>query len=139
MNVPFAKVALPAPPTAPTSLSSQPEAKPLAANTVSETVVEFLKLPYVPVTVTVAGPVAATLLARRVNVLEPLAGLGLNNAVTPLGRPERERLTLPVKPFCGARVIAVMPLPPCGMLKPLGDAESVKFGPGFTVTETVAV
>jgi hypothetical protein len=139
VNVPLAKLALPATPTAPISLSNQPEEKSFAANTVSATVVEFANVPHVPVTVTVAGPVVATLLAISVNVLEPGVGFGLNRAVTPLGKPEIDKVTLLLKPFCGARVIAVMPLPPCGIPKPFGDAESVKFGPGFTVTETVAV
>ena len=111
----------------------------MAANTVSETVVECVKVPHVPVTVTVAGPVVATLLAISVNVLEPVDGFGLNNAVTPLGKLETDKATLPLKPFWGATVTAVMPLPPCGIPKLLGDAESVKFAPGFTVTETVAV
>ena len=133
------KAALPATPTAPTSLSSQPEAKPFAAKTVSESVVEFANVPQVPVTVMVAGPVVATLLAISVNVLEPGVGFGLNKAVTPLGKPETDNATLLLKPFCAATAIAVMPLPPCGTLKLLGDAESVKFGPGVTVSETEAV
>ena len=139
VNAPLAKLAPPATPTAPISLSNQPEEKSVAANTVSATVVEFAKVPHVPVTVTVAGPVIATLLAISVNVLEPVVGFGLYKAVTPLGKPETDKVTLLLKPFCGATVIAVMPLPPCGIPKLLGDAESVKFGPGVTVTETVAV
>ena len=139
MNVPLLKAALPATPTAPTSLSSQPEAKPLAAKTVSESVVEFANVPHVPVTVTVAGPVVATLLAISVNVLEPGVGFGLNRAVTPLGKPETDKVTLLLKPFCGATVIPAIPLPPWGIPKLLGDAESVKFGPAVIVTETVAV
>ena len=55
-------------------------------------------------TVTVAGPVVATLLAISVNVLEPGVGFGLNRAVTPLGNPETERVTLPVNPNCGFTV-----------------------------------
>ena len=41
------------------------------------------------------------LLAVNVNVLLPVVGLGANDAVTPLGRPETDRFTLPVKPYCG--------------------------------------
>jgi hypothetical protein len=95
------------------------------------------KAPEVPVTVTVTVPGAATLLARRFNVLEPAAGFGLNNAVTPLGRPETDKVTLPVKPFCGVTLIVLAALAPCGSVTLLGDAEIVKFGPGFTVSETV--
>ena len=61
--------------------------------------VVFVKMPDVPVTVTVAVPIAAVLLAVSVNVLAlPELG-GLNEAVTPLGRPDAEKLTLPLKPF----------------------------------------
>jgi hypothetical protein len=90
-------------------------------------------------TVTIADPVVATLLAISVNVLEPVDGFGLNNAVTPLGRPDADNVTLPVKPFSGVTLIVVAPLPPCGIPKVLSSEESVKFAPGFTVTETVAV
>ena len=131
--------ALPAKPTEPTSPSSQPGAKLDAAITVKPTVVELVKLPDMAVTVRVAVPVVAVLLAKRVSVLEPEAGLGLNNAVTPLGKVERDKVTLLVKPFSGVTAIVVAPLPPCGTLKLLGDADSVKFGPGFTVSETAAV
>src|SRR5581483_6410171 len=48
-----------------------------------------------PVIVTVTVPVAAVLLAVKVNVLVPVVGLGLNDAVTPLGNPEADRSTLP--------------------------------------------
>jgi hypothetical protein len=49
--------------------------------------------------VTVAVPVEAVLLAASVKVLAPVVGLGLNEGVTPLGKPEVDRLTLPLKPF----------------------------------------
>lgn len=73
----------------------------------------LVKLPDVPVTVTVAEPVLAEPLAVKVSVLEAVAGFGLNDAVTPLGRPDAERVTLPLKPFCGVTVIVLVPLPPC--------------------------
>jgi len=47
------------------------------------------------------GPTTAELLAVRVSVLAPVVGFGEKDAVTPLGRPEAERATLPVNPFCG--------------------------------------
>ena len=70
--------------------------------TVTESVigVELVRPPEVPVIVTVATPVAAVLLAVRVRTLEVVAGLGLNEAVTPLGKPETDKLILPPKPFC---------------------------------------
>ena len=90
-----------------------------------ETVVVFVKLPDVPVTVTVTVPVVAVLLAVSVNVLVLAVLLGLNDAVTPLGRPDADKLTLPLKPFCGVTVMVLAPLAPCVIVKLFGDAESV--------------
>ena len=67
--------------------------------TVRERVVVFVKLPEVPVMVTVNVPVVAVLLAVSVSVLVLVVLLGLNDAVTPLGRPEADKLTLALKPF----------------------------------------
>ena len=69
-----------------------------------ETVVLFVKLPDVPVTVTVTVPVVAVLLAVSVSVLLLAVLVGLNDAVTPLGRPAADKLTLLLKPFCGVTV-----------------------------------
>ena len=46
-------------------------------------------------------PRLAELLAVNVNVLFPVVGFGANDAVTPLGKPETDRFTLPVKPYMG--------------------------------------
>jgi hypothetical protein len=97
---------------------------------VRETVVVFVKLPEVPVTVTVTVPIAAVLLAVSVNVLVLVVLLGLNEGVTPLGRPEADKLTLPLKPFCGVTEMVLAPLAPCVIVKLLGDAEREKFGAG---------
>src|SRR5262249_25168711 len=67
------------------------------AFSVSETVVVCVKAPEVPVIVTVAVPVVAVLLAVRVRTLVDVVGLVPKLAVTPAGRPEAERVTLPVK------------------------------------------
>jgi hypothetical protein len=75
--------------------------------------------------VTVTVPMAAVLLAVSVNVLVVVAGFGLNDAVTPVGRPEADKLTLPLKPFCGVIVIAPVPLAPCTRVRLFGDAEMV--------------
>jgi len=74
--------------------------------------VVWLRLPEVPVRVTVEVPVAAVLLAVSVKALVAVAGFGLKEAVTPLGRPEADKLTLPVKPFWGATVMVLEPLDP---------------------------
>jgi hypothetical protein len=68
------------------------------AFTVSETVVVWLRLPEVPVIVTVAVPVVAVELALSVKALLEVAGLVPKLAVTPEGSPEAEKLTLPVNP-----------------------------------------
>ena len=81
--------------------------------TVSPTVVEFVKLPDVPVMVTVTlFPVVAVLLALSVRVLELVAGFGLNDAVSPLGKPDADKVTPLLKPFRGVTVIVVVPLLP---------------------------
>jgi len=98
--------------------------------TVREIVVVCVKLPEVPVMVTVTIPVVAVLLAASVKVLVAVAGFGLKDAVTPLGKPEADRLTLPLKPFCGVTAIVVAPLAPCVIVTLLGDVERVKLGAG---------
>ncbi len=109
--------------------------------TVRLIVAVWLKLPETPVIVTVDVPVVAVLLAVRVKVLVDVALAGLKLAVTPLGKPEAERLTLPVNPFAGFTVIVLVPLLPCLTVKLVGEAESEKFGwaVALTVNEIVAV
>jgi hypothetical protein len=87
-------------------------------------VVVLIKPPDVPVTVTVTVPVAAVLLAVSVNVLELDVVLGLNDAVTPLGRPDANKLTLLLKPFCGVTVMVLRPVAPWVIVKLFGDRES---------------
>src|SRR5260370_31100066 len=110
VNPPSAKLARPATPTAPMSRSDQPEGRPLlvVGVTVRERLAILVKLPQVPVMVTVAVPVVAVALAVSVKVLVLVGLLGLKEAVTPLGRPEADKLTLPVKPFCGVTVIVLV-------------------------------
>ena len=94
--------------------------------------VAFVKVPDAPVTVTVTVPIVAVLLAVRVNVLVLAVLLGLNNAVTPLGRPEADKLTLLLKPFSGLTVMVLAPLVPCTIVRLLGEGESEKVGCGAT-------
>ena len=61
---------------------------------------------------TLAVPVVAPLLAVRVSVLLLVAEAGLNDAVTPLGRPDAARFTLPVKPFNAEIETVLVPLAP---------------------------
>ena len=82
------------------------------ACTVRDSTVVFAKLPEAPVMVTLTVPVVAVLLAVRVKVLALVVLLGLNDALTPLGKPEADKLTLPLNPFWGVIVIVLVPLPP---------------------------
>jgi len=90
----------------------------------------LLKLPEVPVMVTVKVPIAAVAPAPKVRVVDAGSGLELKDAVTPLGRPDAEKVTLPVKPFRGEAVMALKPEVPCTMARLAGDAESVNPGCG---------
>jgi hypothetical protein len=109
--------------------------------TVTAMVAEFDKLPEVPVMVTVIAPVVAALLAVSVKALVAVVGFALKEAVTPLGRPDADKVTLPLKPFCGVTVIVLVPTVPCVIVKLLGDAERAKFpaGAGLTVRAIAAV
>ena len=107
----MAKLALPAGPTAPISRSAQPEGRG-AETTVRVSVVVFVKLPEVPEMVTKAVPIVAALPAASVKVLVPVVLVGLKEAVTPVGNPDADRLTLPVNPFCGVIVTVLVPLVP---------------------------
>jgi hypothetical protein len=71
---------------------------------------------------------AAVALAVSVNALVLVAGFAPNDAVTPLGSPDADKLTLPLKPFCGVTEIVLAPLVPCVIVKLLGDAERAKCG-----------
>ena len=61
--------------------------------------------PAVPVITTVEFPGAAVLLAVKVNTALSLVGFCEKLAVTPLGRPEIDRLALTLKPCCGVIVM----------------------------------
>ena len=102
-------------------------------------VVVFVKLPEVPVIITETVPVVALLLAVSVKVLELVAGLALKEVATPLGRPEADRLTLLLKPFCGVTVMVLVPVAPCMTLRVLGAAERIKFGTAVAVTVRLIV
>jgi len=93
------------------------------------------------VIVTVAVPVVAVLLAVRVRTLVEVVGFVPKLAVTPLGRPEAERLTLPVNPPDGVTVMVLFPLVPWVTVRLVGEAESEKSGvaAAFTVRLTDVV
>ena len=78
----------------------------------SASVVVAVRLPEVPVMVTVEVPVVAVELAVRVSTLVPVVGLVPKVAVTPLGKPDAASVTLPVNPFLSVTVIVLVPLLP---------------------------
>ena len=95
------------------------------ALTVNEIEVVWLSVPDAPVIVTDFVPVVAVLLAVKVTRLLPVVGFVPNVAVTPVGRPDAERVTLPVNPPLGVTVIVELPLLRCVTVKLLGEADSV--------------
>jgi hypothetical protein len=92
-------------------------------------VVWRVKLLDVALTERVTVPIVAVPLTVSVNTLVLGVLVGLKDAVTPLGRPDTDKLTFPVKPFSGVTVIVEAPLAPCVTVKLLGEAESEKLGP----------
>jgi len=104
-------------------------------------VVVGVRLPDVPVMVTAAGPVVAELLAVSVNVLV-VALVEVKDAVTPLGRPAADKVTLPPKPPSGVIAIVLVLLLPCATLKVLGAAANVKpveTGPASVMASTTTL
>lgn len=76
-------------------------------------VVVAVKLPEVPVIVTVDEPAVAVGLAVKVKTLVDVAGFVANAAVTPAGSPEAERVTEPAKGLTSDIVKVLVPLEPC--------------------------
>lgn len=108
--------------------------------TVTLTVVVVLTLPEEPVMVAVAVASVAPLLAVNVKVVPVLELPGLKDAVTPLGKPETEKLTVALKPLSGLTTTEVLAEPPCGTFKLLAVVDSVKVGfePGQLFTRFAA-
>ena len=65
-----------------------------------------------PVIVTLVVPTAAVPDTVSVNVLVDVVVAGLNDAVTPLGKPEADKLTLSLKPLSGVMLMVLEPLLP---------------------------
>jgi hypothetical protein len=81
------------------------------------------RLPDLPLTLTLKVPVVAELLTVNVNVVLDVEGFGLKAAVTPVGRLDPEKVTLPLKPFVGLIVIVDVPVLPRATLRLFGEAE----------------
>ena len=104
------------------------------------TVAVWLRAPDVPVIVTAVVPLAAELLAKNVSELVPVVGFAPNFAVTPLGRVDVDKVTLPVKPFVGLTVIVSVPLLlPCVAVKLAVDPDRLKSAGAAAVSVYIAV
>ena len=75
------------------------ESVKLGARTVSATMAVADSLPDVPVTVRLYCPMVAEVLAINVSVLLPVVGFGAKDAITPLGKPDTDKVTLPENPY----------------------------------------
>jgi hypothetical protein len=64
------------------------------------------------VTITLNVPVGAVAAAAKVSVLVVVAGFGLNDAVTPVGKVPALSVTLPLNPPLGVMVIVLVAEPP---------------------------
>jgi hypothetical protein len=96
-----------------------------------------VRFPDFPVIVIVTVPVAALRVVDKVKVLEPIAGLGLNDAAVPLCMPEAESATFPAKPLLGMMVMMAVPLLLRPILRLAGVADKVKFGAPLTAKESI--
>ena len=103
--------------------------------TVSVMVVEAVSVPEVQVTVIGYAPATTVLLAVRVRTLVVVTGLVLNPAVTPLGKPDTEQLTLPVNGLTSVTVMVSVPLAPGATDRVAADGFSVKLPLPVTVSE----
>jgi hypothetical protein len=99
-----------------------------------------VRLPPVPVTVTVAAPRVAVPEAVNVNtLLVPVAEAGLKLALTPLGNPLALKATAPVKPPVRVIVIVLVPLAPRLTVRLVGLAANEKSGVGGWATVRLMV
>ncbi len=93
-----------------------------------ERVVVLVKVPEVPVIVTVKVPVVAVPVADIVMMLLAVAGFVPNVALTPFGKPDTVKFTLLLKPLRGLTEMVAEPEVPCRMVTLDGEAERRKLG-----------
>jgi hypothetical protein len=102
-----------------------------------EIVVVLARLAHTPLMVSVNVPIAAVALALRVSVLLLAVPGGLKDAATPLGRPEADKLTMPLNPLSGLMLMTLVAVFPWTTLKLPGEAISAKVPVGLTVRVSV--
>ena len=103
--------------------------------TVTVTVVLWVIVPLVPVTVTRYAP-AVLLVTLRLLVPDIVTLVGLRVAVRSVELTVATRLTTPLNPPSGAMVIVELPVPPMDMVRDVGLAVIVKSG---VVTTSVII
>jgi hypothetical protein len=102
-----------------------------------EMVVVLVRLAHTPLMVSVNVPIAAVALALRVSELLLAVPGGLKDAATPLGRPEADKLTMPLNPLSGLMLMTLVAVFPWTTLKLPGEAISAKVPVGLTVRVSV--
>ena len=105
--------------------------KPDAELTSSVKLVVAVVEPEVPLMVTVNAPVVAVLLAVSVSTLLPVVGLVPQTPVTPPGRLDAARVTLPVKLPTSVTVMVSVAVLPWVMARVDAEGASVKPVPGM--------
>src|ERR1700722_3313435 len=99
-----------------------------AGLTVSAILVVAVNVPDVPVMMTFEVPAVAVLLAVSVSTLDPVVGLVLNTAPTPVGSPDAANVTLPANPPASITVTVSVMADPSVTDRVAADAVSVKLG-----------
>lgn len=97
-----------------------------------------VRLPEVPLMVKVEALAAAAVVAVSVSVLADVVLTGLNDAVTPVGKPVALRATVALKPPCGATAMVVLPVPPWSTFTLETEEESLKDAAAVTVKAMMA-
>ena len=92
-----------------------------------------IRLPEVPLIINWDIIAAAELATVSVNVLFAVVLAGLNEAVTPAGKPVAVKATVPLNPVCGATVMVAVPVPPTPTVKLVTEELSLKPGIAATV------
>ena len=109
--------------------------------TISEMEVVALSVPEVPVMVIGYVPATVDAATARVTTLDVVDEVGLNVAVTPVGRPEAANVTLPENGLTSVTVMVSVPLAPGATVRLVGEAEMLKLPRPVTVSvmEVLAV
>jgi hypothetical protein len=103
-------------------------AKSGAGVTVTVIVRVAVRLPEVPLSVNCDALGAVELAAVRVSVLVAFVLAGLNDAVTPAGKPAAVKATVPPKLPCGATLMVAVPALPAATFTLATEEASVKLG-----------